>query len=212
MGTPTRRGIEQALQKLEAAAVAKARSIRPEPFDEADCLDWFAQAGRAGEFAREPDFPVALAMLREELAKARASTDPPFDPPEDFQPEQRHPHTRRENWRSSRRFPKLSGALTWLWEMLGRIERHIPPCSEAEFADLAAWFAAREAGLRAIAGPSELLVAGGGRRTWCLSVRYALREGPRADGAGQLAEDIRQLKARYGERAEALAARQHGES
>jgi hypothetical protein len=42
---------------------------------------------------------------------------------------------------------------------------------------------------------------GNGRRLVCWNVRYDLRAEPRADGSGQVAEDIRQLKARYGERA-----------
>jgi hypothetical protein len=146
MGTATRRGIEKALAKLKNLAAAKARSVPPAPFDEADWLAWFEQAGREGAFAREPDFPVALALLRDELANAKASIDPPFDPPEDFQPDQRHPHIRRENWRHAHHFPKLCEALDWLWEMLDRGDRGIPPVTEAEFADLAAWFAAHEKG------------------------------------------------------------------
>ena len=112
----TRRGIEKALAKLEDVAVAKARSVRPAPFDEADRLAWFTQAGEEKLFAREPDFTAALALLRDELAEARESTDPPFDPPADFQPDQRYLHIRRETWRHEHHFPNVCAALDWLFE------------------------------------------------------------------------------------------------
>lgn len=210
MGAMTRRGIEQALAKLEVGAAAKTRSTPTIPFDEADWLAWFTQVGKEKRFAREPDFPVALALLRDELAEARESNDPPFEPPEEFQSEQRYAHIRRENWRHAGRFPALCEALGWLWEMLDRVEKGTPPVTEAEYAELAAWFAAHDAGLAAVAGPAELLEVGGGRRTWCSNVRYSVREGPRAEGVGQLAEDIRQLRARYGEQAAALMAQPRG--
>ena len=151
MGAMTRRGMEKALAKLEDVAVAKARSVRPAPFDEADWLAWFTQAGQDKHFAREPDFPVALAMLKDELTRAKASTDPPFDPPEDVQSEQRYPHIRRENWRHAGRFPALCEALGWLREMDHRLTHGIPPCCEAERAELASWFAEHESGLDAVA-------------------------------------------------------------
>lgn len=67
--------------------------------------------------------------------------------------------------------------------------------SEAEFAELAEWFATHDA---------ELMKAGSletkdGRRVWCANVRYSLAHGPRAIGAGRVAEKACQLKARYTE-------------
>ena len=82
--------------------------------------------------------------------------------------------------------------------MLTRVVEGIPPVSETEFAELAAWFADHDAGLFAASHPSELLDVGGGRRVSCANVRYALAKGPRADGAGRVAEDVRQLRARHG--------------
>jgi hypothetical protein len=216
MGTPTRRGIERALRKLEDAAVAKARSIRPKPFDEADWLDWFAREGKAGRFKHEPDFPAAFAMLKDELVKAKASTDPPFEPPEDFQPDPRWPHIRRENWRRwPGHFPKLIEALDWLFEMETRLTQGIPPCSEAEHAELAAWFAEHEAGLDAVAKQGNrdgLMSVGDGQRVTCSHVRFYLRDGPRGEGSGRVAEEIRQLKSRYGEQAKALMAQHRGDT
>ena len=54
--------------------------------------------------------------------------------------------------------------------------------------------------LLALARPSELLDVGGGRRVSCANIRYSLAMGPRVDGAGRVAEDVRQLRARYGNR------------
>ena len=215
MGAMTRRGMEKALAKLEDVAVAKARSVRPAPFDEADWLAWFTQAGQDKHFAREPDFPVALAMLKDELTRAKASTDPPFDPPEDVQSEQRYPHIRRENWRHAGRFPALCEASGWLREMDHRLTHGIPPCCEAEHAELASWFAEHESGLDAVAkqlDPDGLMPVGNGRRVTCWHVRFWLREGPRGEGSGRVAEEIRQLKARYGEQAAALMAQPRGDA
>ena len=216
MGTPTRRGIERALQKLEDVAAAKARSVPTVPFDEADWLAWFAREGTAGRFGHEPDFPAALAMLTDELAKARASVEPPFEPPEEFQPDPRWPHTRRDNWRRwPGHLPALIEALDWLLEMDSRIRAGTPPCSEAEHTELAAWFAEHEAGLDAVAEQSNrdgLMAVGNGRRVTCSHVRFWLRDGPRGEGSGRVAEEIRQLKLRYGEQTNALMAQPQGET
>ena len=56
--------------------------------------------------------------------------------------------------------------------------------------------AANEARLRQLAGPAEVLELGGGRRTGCGHLRYYLAKGHRADGAGQIAEDVRELRRR----------------
>ena len=76
----------------------------------------------------------------------------------------------------------------------------VPPVSETEFAELAAWFEAHDDALLALARPSELLDMGGGRRVSCPNVRYSLAKGARTDGAGRVAEDVRQLRVRYGDR------------
>lgn len=165
------------------------------PRDEAGWLAAFEHWGACGRFDREPDFPRALALFRDALARAQASTDPPFDPPPEFRPGDPYPHIRAQLWRAPDRFPELYAVWEWLGEMLGRLCDDLPPVSEAEFAELAAWFAEHDAALCAL--PSELLDVGNGRQTWCANLRYDLARGPRADGAGRAAEDIRQLKARY---------------
>ena len=90
----------------------------------------------------------------------------------------------------------------------------IPPCSEAEHAELAAWFAEHEPGLDAVAKQNNrdgLMGVGNGRRLMCWNVRYDLRAGPRGEGSGQVAEEIRQLRVRYGEQAATLMLQPRGD-
>src|SRR5262245_20623858 len=105
------------------------------------------------------------------------SIDPPFDPPPEFLPTHTTPQLRVTLWRSEERFPELLAGLNWLTEILSRLVEGVPPVSETEFAELAAWFADHDAALLAQARPSELLEVGGGRQTWCANVRYYLAKG-----------------------------------
>jgi hypothetical protein len=79
----------------------------------------------------------------------------------------------------------------WLFELLERVESDAPPVTEAEFAELAQRFAAHERER----GPRESYTLGE-RAVYTGSVRYGLAQGPRQIGAGQLAEDVRQILAR----------------
>jgi hypothetical protein len=134
---------------------------------------------------------------RHALVCDQVSVDPPFDPPREFMAN--HPsQPASELWRTKERFPDLCAEFDWLDEMLSRLNAGIPPVSEAEFAELSAWFKANDAALYAMSRPSELLDVGGGRQTWCANVQYYLAKGPRAEGSGRVAEDVRQLKARCG--------------
>jgi hypothetical protein len=145
-----------------------------------------------------PDFPAALGAYRDAVAAAKASADPPFDPPADFR-QGEVGWRRRECWRTPDRFPTVRAGWEWLAEMVGRAHDGVPPVSEAEFGELAAWFRANDARLYQLSRPSELLELGDGRRTWCSKVRYELARSPRSEGAGRAAEDVRRLRARYGE-------------
>jgi hypothetical protein len=148
------------LDRLEDRAAARPPAA-PAPRDEEGWLASFEEWGREGHFDHEPDFPVALALFRAALARARASMDPPFDPLPEFRPEQRFPHIRLEMWRTKERFSEVCAGLDWLSEMLARLVQGIPPVSEAEFAELAAWFRVHDAALYALSLPSELLDVGG---------------------------------------------------
>jgi hypothetical protein len=100
--------------------------------------------------------------------------------------------------RIGEQFPDVPVAFEWLTEIVWRVRREIPPMTEAEFTELAGWFAANEERLAGLADPSSLFDVGRGRKTCCWYIRNALRAGPRAEGAGESAEDIRQLRTRYG--------------
>ncbi|MCE9568100.1 MAG: SUMF1/EgtB/PvdO family nonheme iron enzyme, partial [Planctomycetes bacterium] len=89
-------------------------------------------------------------------------------------------HTlRREYWRTRDRFPNVDAGFMWLAEMLERFRGSVDR-------------------LRHISLPSYLLDFGGGRQTSCSNICYSLACGPRAIGAGQVAEDVRQLRQQYG--------------
>jgi hypothetical protein len=190
------------VRRLEAKAQRKQPPTEDplqDPSDE-EWLELFANWGREGQFDREPDFPTALAFYRDALQRAKTQTDPPFDPPDDFLPTQSDlPALRRLNWRNPVRFPDVHAGWDWLAEMLRRVQEGIPPVSAAEFEELARWFQANEKRLYQLSLPSHLLELGGGRSTSVTALRYGLRQGVRASGAGELAEDLRQLRARYGE-------------
>jgi hypothetical protein len=167
-----------------------------EPRNEDDWLAAFEEFGREGYFMAEPDLQVALAFYRDALTRAHASTDPPYDPPPAFRPGE-PTHQREDVWRSRERFPDLDAGFAWLAEILHRVCDGVPPVTEDEFRELAAWFAVNDDRLCQIAMPSHLLNLGDGRLTSCASLRYNLARGPRVDGAGRLAQDIRQLRQRY---------------
>jgi hypothetical protein len=85
-----------------------------------------------------------------------------------------------------------------LLELFGRADEGVPPCSAAEFAELAAWLEANGEGLPTT-GWQGALDAGGGREVTLASLRLQVEQGAGADGSGRAAETIRRLKARYGE-------------
>jgi hypothetical protein len=191
------RSLEARLAHLEDQTQLNAPPTQRDRLDEDDWLAAFEEWGRQGMFDAEPDFPIALAFLRGALTRAHASNDPTYDPPADFCPFEK-PHLRLEYWRGKERFPDVCNGLTWLFEFHCRVSDGVPPVTEVEFRQLAEWFHANETRLSGLAR-SELLDVGGGRQTACFNIRHRLEHGPRELGAGEVAEDIRQLKARYPE-------------
>lgn len=194
--------LRKRLQRLEVQARRRQPSAEDRWDDpsEEDWLALFEEWGQQGHFQQETDFPTALASYRESLQRAKMQTDPPFDPPADFMPNLTDlPSLRRLNWRNPVRFPDVHAGWDWLAEMLRRVQEGIPPVSTTEFEELSRWFAANESRLYQLSLPSHLLELGGGRSTSLTNLRYGLRQGVRASRAGELAEDLRQLRARYGE-------------
>ncbi len=196
-----RRRIER--QGLHLARLENDRDSEEEFIPDDDWwLSIYEEQGRNGFFKDEPDFPIALEHYRDALARARASLEPPLDPPHEFLPNnQMRRQLWRMNWPNGPHFKELSAAHDWVAEMHRRVHEGIPPVTEAGFRELAEWFAANEARLRHLSQESQdtqLLDLDDGRRISCANIRFSLREGPRASGAGQIAEDIRELKRRDG--------------
>jgi hypothetical protein len=186
------------IKRLEAVAGRRAPAQRaPDRYDDEDWLAVFEAWGRQGCSAVEPDFVTALATYRGALQRAKAQVDPPWEVPAEFMVHQ--PDLRLRNWRNSVRFPEVHAAWLWLAEMACRVRDGVPPVSEAEFAELAAWFEANDTRLYHESLPSHCLELGDGRQTSSANIRHSLREGPRVLGAGEVAEDVRRLRAHYGD-------------
>jgi hypothetical protein len=167
--------------------------------DEEGWLAAFEAWGRQGYFASEPDFAAALAGYRDALRRAETRADPPWEAPAEFMAHLAgRPDLRRHHWRSGDRFPELHAAWEWLAELACRVKDGVPPVSEAEFAQLAAWFGANDTRLYHGSLPSQCLELGDGRQTSNANLRYGLSKGPRQLGAGEVAADVRRLRARYG--------------
>jgi hypothetical protein len=81
-----------------------------------------------------------------------------------------------------------------LLELFGRAVDGVPPCSAAEFAELAAWLAAHGDGLPTT-GWQKALDVGGGLEVTLAGLRWQVDQGPGADGSGRAAETIRRLRA-----------------
>ncbi len=115
--------------------------------------------------------------------RAKAQADPPFDPPTDFMPNMADlPEVRLLNWRTRWRFPDVDAGWWWLSEMFGCVTEGKPSVTEAEFAELADWFAANDERLYQLSLPSQLLDLGGGRKTSSANLRWKKAGGPRAKG------------------------------
>ena len=101
--------------------------------------------------------------------------------------------------------PSMDDTQRWLLEMVNRCLEDVPPCTLAEWAELAAWFDVNEERLHEAARvnwPDCSLDVGDGRRIHPGEIRSAIRVihpygGAKAFGSGQTAEDIRRLRERF---------------
>jgi hypothetical protein len=187
--------LRRRLQSLESRQQATAL-LRPRLLDE-DWLEVFSRLGAKGWFAREPDFPRALEEYRAAIAQAKAEPEPPFDPPADYRPDlDRYERCRSWRWY---RFPKVSDGWEWLVAIFTRAMRGVAPVTEVEFQELAAWFEQNADRMSKLCPSPELLDRGHERPTDTTNIRYDLRKGARSREAGELAEVLRQLRARYGD-------------
>ena len=72
----------------------------------------------------------------------------------------------------------------------------VPPCSAAEFAELAAWLVEHGAALPTVNGWKKDLDLGDGTTATLSGLTWRVARGAVADGSGKLAETIRKLKTR----------------
>jgi hypothetical protein len=90
---------------------------------------------------------------------------------------------------------RVDALFGWLAEMLLRDESGIPPTGEAEFAELGAWFAENQTRIQE-RGPTEF-----GRYVVndqpidLTMVRFRIHQGARANGASQVVQHIRAIRA-----------------
>jgi hypothetical protein len=213
-------------RREELAQRAAPQENPPGHITEEEWLSLFESWGQEGFFDCEPDFPTALTLYRAALQKAKAQADPPWDPPVDFMPgeeehrcqfEWRHgglyrrldadgnvlperTDVNRGLFRRFTRFPEVEQGWQWLAGMTQRQAQGVPPLTVAEFEELACWFKANRERLDALWRPSYLLEVGDGKRDSVMNLGSMLDEGPRGWKAGEIAAQIRRLRARYGEK------------
>jgi hypothetical protein len=181
--------LQRRLVRLEQLVALEKPPERSE-FTQEEWLTFFQEWEAEGYFAAEPDFSLALSVYQQALEQA-VHEDPPFYPPNNFQPGLSIVE-RLLQWRRTRRYPKVEAARTWLSEFIDRVHNGIPPLTETEFKELSDWFNANEERLRQQF--SELLPLSGGRKESYANIRYWLRLGPREFGAGKAAQTIRELR------------------
>jgi hypothetical protein len=184
------------IRRLERQALRRSSSANEDEFLEEDWLSFYEDLANQDVFAREPDFPIALAAYRRALAEARDG-QPPLDPPANY--ESRQPERQRiAQWRLQHFYPALNSAWLWLSEFFERVQQDIPPVPQTEFRELADWFDINQEHLIRAEATSDLLEVSGGRRTSLTNLRCGLIRGYRVRGVGSLAEDLRYLRAHHG--------------
>src|SRR6266852_5546745 len=131
LGGPMNASLQRRLARLERRFALETSSAETQGLIAEQWLILFEQWEAKGDYAAEPDFPVALACYRRALEEA-AHEDPPFYPPENFRPNL--PMVERIlEWRRPRRYPRVQAARIWLSEFIDRVHNGIPPLTETEF-------------------------------------------------------------------------------
>lgn len=188
------------LAQLEARAPAPRSPHREQPHV-LDIPGWIAEFDRlhrSGALKGEPDFPVALEMLRQEFP--RKSPDKLWHAchrPDDFHPDA--PADWREiAWSHHNAYGPVHQPLCWLHEMRCRAACGIPSVSAEEYAALVDWFFAHEGEVQEAiaAGRIEDGDPGGAMLPVCFEhLRSLLTWGPRNYDAGATARFVRRLRA-----------------
>ena len=82
----------------------------------------------------------------------------------------------------------------WLSELYLRADRCVPPCGEAEFAELAAWFRASEHARRVEAEPWATAALPGGTEVSLGELKAGVDRGPGRFGSGRVADRLRGMR------------------
>ena len=82
----------------------------------------------------------------------------------------------------------------WLSELFLRAHRGVPPCGEAEFAELEAWFRASEHARRLDAHAWATAALPGGAAVSLWGLREGIDRGPGRFGSGRVADRLRDLR------------------
>lgn len=181
--------IRTRLKRLESLDHHR-RTVVAEVISDPTPEEWlarFEEYGRTGLFDHEPDFPIALAAYRHSLTRAKVPGD--LEPSKD-----RSGQTNNE--------AEIHAALMWLAEIYFRSRKGTPPITIAEFQELAEWF---ERNFDRLKKPCdgdwfEFTQANGMSRMGIDYFRMQVKNGPKVRHAGEVAEHIRRLRARFGER------------
>ncbi len=182
--------LESAVRLRESQAESQVRAtttaICMYPRGE-DALAAFEKLGQEGYFDDEPDFPIALAEFRSALRSDDATR-----PPADYQPWESK-RRRTEAWLDT----KTRKQLEWLFEIRDRVRKGLPPLTAAEWNSLETW----------IENNADLVPIGERLQPWprempwivvsASYLRIFFRGGWRQRSAGVMAEQVRQLRARF---------------
>ena len=90
--------------------------------------------------------------------------------------------------------PESEALHEWLSELFLRTQRGVPPCSEAEFAGLAAWFRASDHSRRLEVHAWATASLPGGATASLRELREGVERGPGRFGSGRVADRLRGLR------------------
>lgn len=214
------------LDKLRKAVSPRPPAEPTGPRTHEEWLEGFEAMARAGDLDREPDSPRALTFYRDAVLAAKVADDPPWCPPPEFMRGQDE-RVRVWAWQNggeyvhidsagnilpegtdvnrgwshrAYRFPRVREGWYWLAGMAIRLWDDIPPVTESEFDALKGWLQTNQARIESLSMEKPYMVdLGWGILSLVTLLGEMDRGGGRGVHAGEQAEAVRQLRARWGE-------------
>src|SRR5260370_10952586 len=129
--------LQRRLVRLERRFALETLSAENQQLIAEQWLILFEQWEAKGDYAAEPDFPLALANFRQAIEDA-AHESPPFFPPDDFRTDLALV-ARVVEWRRPRFYPKVRAAWCWLSVFSHRVHTGIPPLTVQGLGELRHW-------------------------------------------------------------------------